>query len=113
MSNRVASRCPCRPMAPAAFISLSTSSGVRCSRDRRLAFIWRAGGLTFPFMMVGRVPLSDPAFLLAAIRTLPYRHNNGKVFLAGMLLANDGVWRGPVTRERRPKGNDAPHVGLN
>jgi len=40
----VRSRWPCRPTLPAAVSSLSTSSGVRCSRARRAAFVRRRGG---------------------------------------------------------------------
>jgi len=40
----------------AALMSLSTSSGVRCSRERRLRFATRRGGVTFPFSGVGLGP---------------------------------------------------------
>jgi Predicted membrane protein (DUF2127) len=56
MRTKVSSRCRYRPEFRAALRSLSTSAGVKCSRDRRSAFDLRRGGGTFPFLAVGSSP---------------------------------------------------------
>src|SRR4051794_35825884 len=63
-------------------MSLSTSSGVRCSRLRRSPFGTRVGGLTFPFSGFGRglrVGRNCTTLAMAPSETLPFMFLLGKV----------------------------------
>src|SRR5262245_25653380 len=62
-------------------MSLSTSSGVRCSRLRRSRFGTRAGGRTFPFSVFGwvlRVGRNCTTVAMAPTATFPFTVLLGK-----------------------------------
>src|ERR1017187_4621388 len=100
---KVRSRAPWRPSLLEDCRSFSISSGVKYSRRRREAFVWRGGGRgesgvprdrrsngfllrrregTFPFSSIGaEFAAADffEAFAIAASITYPFKGENGKV----------------------------------